>query len=131
MDDFNDMLFDPEMTCFCVARPESNKSQLFIDLMTFAHKELHLFEKISETIKEKSMKIEVTADLINFVLIVHSIFHRKFAIEYLSQLTESVIDYINNSKESTIRNFSKERYDAVYNSLNEFLKRLKPTSVRK
>ena len=43
VDDFNDILFDPEMTCFCVPRPEATKSQMFIDLMTFAHKELHLF----------------------------------------------------------------------------------------
>lgn len=58
-------------------------------------------------------------------------FHRKFAIQYLGDLTESILDYINNSKESTIRNFSKERYDAVYSALNEFLKRLKPVSERK
>ena len=80
---------------------------MFIDLMTFAHKELHLFETISDTIKQKEMKVEVTADLINFVLIVHGMFHRKFALGYLGDLTNAILDYINNSKESTIRNFSK------------------------
>ena len=119
------------MKCFCVARPEATKSQMFIDLMAFAHKELHLFEKILEIIKSKEMKVEVTADLINFVLIVHGMFHRRFALEYLGNLTNAILDYINNSKESTIRNFSKERYDAVYSALNEFLKRLKPVNERK
>lgn len=131
VDDFNDMLFDPEMTCFCVPRPEGTKSQLFIDLMVYAHKELHMFEKIAETIRNKEMKIEVTADLITFVCIVHTLFHRKFAIEYLGDLTDSIIDYITNSKESTIRNFSRERYDAVSGALVEFLKRLKPSEERK
>jgi hypothetical protein len=42
-EDFNDVLFDPDMTRFCIARPEATKSQLFLDLVTFAHKDLHLF----------------------------------------------------------------------------------------
>lgn len=118
VDDFNDVLFDPNVTCCFIARPEATKSQLFVDLLAYAHKELHLFERIAETLKTKEMKIEVTAELIHFVLIVHSMFHRKFAIQYLSELSDYVIDYINNSKESTIRNFTKERYEAVYSALN-------------
>lgn len=90
---------------------------MIIDLLTFAHKELHLFERISKVVAEKSMKIEVVADLINFILIVNPLFHRKFAVDYLISFTQSILEYINNGKEGTIRNFSKERYEAVMNSL--------------
>lgn len=60
---------------------------LIIDLLNLAYDELHLFERIAKTVKEKSMKIEVIADLINFILIVHPLFHRKFAVEYLLEFT--------------------------------------------
>ena len=53
---------------------------MIIDLLTCAHQELHLFEKIAKVVAEKSMKIEVVADLINFILIVNPLFHRKLAV---------------------------------------------------
>lgn len=71
------------------------------------------------------------ADLINFVLLVSPLFHRQFAVEYLTDFTESILEYINNGKEGTIRNFSKERYEAVMTSIQEFMKRLYTLSERK
>lgn len=63
------------------------------------------------------MKIEIVADLIYMVHIVSNYLHRKFAVKYLTDFIESILGYINNSKEGTIRNFSKERYDAVISSV--------------
>ena len=57
VDDYNDILFDPGMTCCFIARPEATKSQMFIDLLTYAHKELHLFDTLAQTLKKKEMKI--------------------------------------------------------------------------
>lgn len=59
------------------------------------------------------MKIEIVADLIFMVHIVGGYLHRKFAARYLTDFIESILSYISNSKEGMIRNFSKERYDAV------------------
>lgn len=77
------------------------------------------------------MKIEVVADLIYMVHIVSNYLHRKFAIKYLIDFIESILSYINDSKEGIIRNFSKERYDAVISAVSEFMKRLLPTYERK
>lgn len=68
------------MTQTFITRSDLSKSRLLIDLLKYAHEELHLFEKIAKVVKDKTMKIEVVADLINFILIVQLLFHRKFAV---------------------------------------------------
>ena len=90
-----------------------------------------MFDMISSAIEEKKFKIEIIVDLIAFVYVVQPVFHHTFAIDYLKKITNSTLEYINNSKESTIRNFSKERYESVFTSINEFLKRLILNKERK
>jgi len=56
---------------------------------------------------------------------IHPFFHRKWALEYIPALSQGIIDYVNKGDDITIRNFSKERYEAVITSVREFLKRVK------
>jgi translation elongation factor EF-1alpha len=56
---------------------------------------------------------------------IHPFFHRKWALEYIPALTQGIIDFVNKGDDITIRNFSKERYEAVTTSVREFLKRVK------
>jgi hypothetical protein len=86
---------------------------------------------VLKAVQTRKFNIEITAELISFISLMHPLLHRKFALPYLGQLTEAILDYVNKSDDITIRNFSKERYEAVMTSLSEFLKRLKSSSERK
>jgi translation elongation factor EF-1alpha len=96
-----------------------------MDLMKLAHKEYNLFENILEAIVKKKFNIEATSELISFLMHVHPMFHRKYAVNYILKLTDGILDYVNKGDDITIRNFSKERYEAVISSVREFLKRVK------
>ena len=72
-------------------RPEATKSMLFVRLLEFAQNELKLFDLILNSIKERSLKIEIMSDLLLFVSIVHPLFHKKFAMKYLNDLTQNVL----------------------------------------
>jgi hypothetical protein len=77
------------------------------------------------------MNIEGTSELISFLMHIHPFFHRKWALEFIPQLTQGILDYVNKGDEMTIRNFSKERYEAVIQSVREFLKRVATLEERK
>lgn len=38
------------------------------------------------------------SDLLLFISVVHPLFHKKFAMKYLNELTENVLGYISSSK---------------------------------
>lgn len=40
-----------------VTRSEVSKSLMIVDLLSFLHNELHLFDKIATVVREKTMKI--------------------------------------------------------------------------
>jgi hypothetical protein len=77
------------------------------------------------------MNIEGTSELISFLMHIHPFFHRKWALEFIPQLTQGILAYVNKGDEMTIRNFSKERYEAVIQSVREFLKRVATLEERK
>ena len=69
--------------------------------------------------------------MILFVCMVQPLFHRKFALNYLDRLVNAILEYVSKMEELTIRNFSKERYENIYQAINEFLKRIKKSEERK
>lgn len=78
-----------------------------------------------EAVVNKKFNIEGTSEIVSFLMIIHPFFHRKWALEYIPALTQGIIDFVNKGDDITIRNFSKERFEAVINSVKEFLKRVK------
>ena len=50
-------------------------------------------------------------------MIVHPFFHRTWALDYIPKFTQGVLDYVYNGDDLTIRNFSKERYEAIISSV--------------
>jgi len=38
---------------------------------------------------------------------IHPFFHRKWVLEFIPQLTQGILDYVNKGDDITIRNFSK------------------------
>lgn len=44
LDDYNDLIFDFDMTYFALSRPETVKSQLFVDLLVIAQSKFNLFQ---------------------------------------------------------------------------------------
>ena len=69
--------------------------------------------------------------MISFLMHIHPFFHRKWALEFIPQLTQGILDFVNKGDDITIRNFSKERYEAVILSVREFLKRVATLEERK
>ena len=57
LDDFNDILIDPEMKSIGVLRGEYCRSYLFLDFINYAHKEHHLFERVLNAIETKKFGI--------------------------------------------------------------------------
>ncbi len=55
---------------------------------------------------------------------VHSLFFREFAIDYIPKLLNAVEKNIMCSSELNIRNLSKEKIDAVFESLDLLIKRV-------
>jgi len=51
------------------------------------------------------------------------LFYRYFAIEYLPKLCTAVLNNILKGPESNVRNFSKEKIEAVVQSLDNLMKR--------
>jgi len=78
-----------------------------MDLMNLAHNQYNLFENILEAIVKKRFNIEATSELISFLMHVHPLFHRKYAMSYIPKLTDGILDYVNKGDDITIRNFSK------------------------
>lgn len=130
-DDSNDEKNDPEMKERFILRGDLCSSQLFLDLLNYAHKDLDIFKLLLESVVSKKFNIEATSEVIGFLMRIHPFFHRKWALEYISELTQGILDYINKGDDITIRNFSKERYEAVISSVREFLKRVKTVDERK
>jgi len=59
------------------------------------------------SVLDKKFNIEATSEVISFLMNVHPFFHRKLAQEYIPQLTQGILDYVNKGDDITIRNFSK------------------------
>ena len=131
VDDFNDVLLDPEMKSIAVLRSEYCRSTLFIALVELVHTELNLFNRVLEAIEKRSFGVEVIADLVGCISHLQPLLHRKFALSFLPKLTKALTEYIVGADEPTIRNFSKERYEYISRALTEFLKRVKPSAERK
>jgi len=74
------------MKNFALTRPETVKSQLYVELMAYANTKLDLFNLILDSVKRRTFNIEVTADLITYVYMVQPLFHRRFAMSYLEKL---------------------------------------------
>ncbi len=130
-DDSSDEKNDPEMKERFVLRADLCSSQLFLDLLNFAHNELDLFNLLLQAVVDKKFNIEAISEIISFLMHIHAFFHKKWALEYIPQLTQGILDFVNKGDDITIRNFSKERYEAVITSVREFLKRVKNLEERK
>jgi hypothetical protein len=74
---------------------------------------LKLFDRALEAVKTRKFGIEVTADLVGCIASLHPLLHRKFAIRYLPQMIEAVLEFVSKADELTIRNFSKERFETI------------------
>lgn len=114
-----------------ILRGDICSSQLYLDLLNYAHQELDLFNMLLQAVVNKKFNIEGTSEIVSFLMIIHPFFHRKWALEYIPALTQGIIDYVNKGDDITIRNFSKERYEAVITSVREFLKRVTTIEERK
>lgn len=109
-DDLNDLKNDPDMNHRFLLRGDICSSQLFLDLLNYAHNKLDLFNLSLQAILTKRFNIEATSEIISFLMHIHPFFHRKWALEFIPQLTQGILDYVNKGDDITIRNFSKERY---------------------
>jgi len=109
-DDFNDILLDPETKNVGVLRYEYCRSYMLTDFINYVHKEHNLFERVLQAVETKKFGIEVTADLISCIAQLHPLLHRNFALEYLTRLSNALLEYVTKADEMTIRNFTKERF---------------------
>jgi hypothetical protein len=116
-DDSNDEKNDPDITQRFMYRNDICTSKLFIDLLNYAHEDLDLFNILLQAVLNKKYNIEATSEIISFIMHIHPFFHRKWALEYIEKLTYGILEYVNKGDEITIRNFSKERYEAVITSV--------------
>lgn len=116
-DDSNDEKNDPDMAQRFMYRNDICTSKLFIDLLNFSHDDLDLFDILLQAVLNKKYNIEATSEIISFIMHIHPFFHRKWALEYIEKLTYGILEYVNKGDEITIRNFSKERYEAVITSV--------------
>ena len=83
LDDYNDILLDPEMKSVGIIRSEYNKSVLLIEFVNVAQNDLKLLERALDAVKTRKFGIEVTADLVGCMASLHPLLHRKFALKYL------------------------------------------------
>jgi alanine dehydrogenase len=91
LDDYNDILLDPEMKSVGIIRPEYTKSTLLIEFINIAQNELKLLERALDAVKTRKFGIEVTSDLVGCIATLHPLMHRKFALGYLPQMIEAVL----------------------------------------
>lgn len=83
LDDYNDILLDPEMKSVGIIRSEYTKSLLLIEFINIAQNELKLLDRSLDAVKTRKFGIEVTADLVGCIASLHPLLHRKFALRYL------------------------------------------------
>lgn len=83
LDDYNDILLDPEMKSVGIIRSEYTKSLLLIEFINIAQNELKLLDRALDAVKTRKFGIEVTADLVGCIASLHPLLHRKFALRYL------------------------------------------------
>jgi hypothetical protein len=58
-------------------------------------------------------------------------FHRSFALKYLKEYSQALLNYIKDLDENNIRNLSKERLTDILAALNEFISKLLPVQEKK
>lgn len=83
LDDYNDILLDPEMKSVGIIRPEFSKSTILIEFINIAQNELKLLDRGLDAVKTRKFGIEVTSDLVGCIASLHPLLHRKFALRYL------------------------------------------------
>lgn len=79
-DDSNDEKNDPEMKERFILRGDICTSQLYLDLLNYAHNELDLFNMLLQAIVNKKFNIEGISEIVSFLMTIHPFFHRKWAL---------------------------------------------------
>lgn len=106
-DDYNDLILDPQgLAAHAIVRNDTTKSLIFVELVNRAD-EMGIFTEILRLIRVSAVPVEVCADLVHVICLFHGVFSRRFAIVYLRDLAEAVVQYLQRLDEANIRNFSK------------------------
>lgn len=90
-----------------------------------------IFTQILQSIQQSVFPVEVCADLVHIICLFQGVFNRRFAIVYLRDLADAVVQYLKRIDEANIRNFSKDRCDNLLVALHDFYRRLLPAEERR
>jgi len=130
-DDYNDLILDQRgRAAHAIVRSDSTKSLVFIELVNHAD-QLGILTQILQAVQQSALPVEVCADLVHIICLFQSTFSRRFAIVYLRDLAEAVVQYLHRIDEANIRNFSKDRCDNILIALHDFYRRLLPAEERR
>lgn len=93
--------------------------------------ELGIFRQTLEAIQQSTLPVEICSELVHVISTFSGVFSRRFAIVFLRDLADAVVQYLNRIDEANIRNFSKERCDNLMISLHDFYRRLLTAEERR
>lgn len=127
VDDSNDRVYTEESgkKLYAIIRSSYCKSIFLVNLVNDFGR-LGGFEKVYERISNPTgwAPIETVSSLISIVGGLGTILHRDFALEYIPKLKDAVWRNLLESPEGNIRNFTKDKIEAITGGFDILLKRV-------
>jgi len=126
IEDSNDRIYSIEgRKLYAITRGTISRSIFLVNLVNKLG-ERGAFEKILERISDPNnwAPIEIVSSICTAIGNIYGILHRDFAVEYIPKFKEAVWRNILKSPDSNIRNFNKDRLDAIVQAFDPLLKRV-------
>ena len=128
IEDSNDHIYAAEGNnpkLYCITRQGYCRSVFLIGLLNKIG-QMGFFDIVLNRIADKNRwcPIDITSGLSATIGSLHAVLQRDFALEYIPKLKEAVWENILKSPDSNIRNFSKEKIEAITSAFDNLLKRV-------
>ena len=124
IDDSNDML-ETEPNTFCVTRPKKCSSVVLVKVLN-RFGAAGYFDYILNTLAdtERWAGFDVVYTFTCVVGKVYSLYHKKFAMNYVLKFKDAVFNTLMHAPLSNYREYSKEKLDVIFELLENLLKRV-------
>ncbi len=125
VDDSQDLLQKHDPQTYAIIRASECKSTFLVGLMNKLGR-MGIYDAILRRISDTQnwCPIDLVQNYIEGLGNLHGLFLKQFANEYIPRLKEAVFNNILKSPDSNLRNFSKEKIEAISKGMGNLLRRV-------
>ena len=125
VNDSQDLLQKHDANTFAIIRSSECKSTFLVGVMNRLGK-MGVYDTILRKISDTQnwCPIDLVYNYIEGLGNLHALFLKQYASEYIPKLKEAVFNNILKSPDANLRNFSKEKIEAICKGMSKLLKRV-------